>query len=201
VGSLGPAGRLKFLSATARIVEALLEAGFTPTRAQQAGVRKGGSPLHARHMIRFSFLKEALSLLDAIPEIILVNSHDGSSAYLMLVFACHHRRDSTCYPPNLQLNTRRSAMVTFSDELTVRNEEAGAPDRLIQRHRSRRQGALLLTRCARCGASRGHRAYAPDARAGQCLVSTHIRPSSATVLGVRNASIRTADPRWAHGHL
>ncbi len=42
-------------------------------------------------------------------------------------------------------------MVTFSEELTVRNGEAGAPDRLIQRHRSRRQGALLLARCAHCG--------------------------------------------------
>ena len=42
-------------------------------------------------------------------------------------------------------------MVTFSEELTVRNGEAGAPDHLILRHRYRRQGAPSLTRCARCG--------------------------------------------------
>jgi hypothetical protein len=44
-------------------------------------------------------------------------------------------------------------MVTFSEELTVRNGEAGAPDRLVQRHRSRRQGAPLLTRCGRPAAT------------------------------------------------
>ncbi len=74
--------RYQFIS-TARIVEALLEAGFTPTRAQQAGSRRGSAPIHARHMIRFSLIKNTLSLLDAIPELILVNSHDGSGAYTL----------------------------------------------------------------------------------------------------------------------
>jgi hypothetical protein len=43
-------------------------------------------------MIRFSLIKNTLSLLDAIPELILVNSHDGSGAYLMLILICHHRQ-------------------------------------------------------------------------------------------------------------
>ena len=140
----------QFIS-TARVIDALLEAGFEPTRAQQTRSRAGSSANHAKHMIRFSFIKNELSLLDAVPELILINSHDATSAYIMLNLACHHRRDSTCYPAYLQLNPRRGTMVTFSEELTVRNGEAGAPEHLILRHRCRRQGAPLLTRCAHCG--------------------------------------------------
>ena len=72
----------QFIS-TARVVEALLEAGFQATRAQQTRVRAGASPDHARHLIRFSFVKESLSMIDAIPELILINSHDGTSAYTL----------------------------------------------------------------------------------------------------------------------
>jgi hypothetical protein len=70
----------QFIS-TARVIDALLEAGFEPTRAQQT--RSHSSPNHARHMIRFSYVKNELSLLDAIPELILINSHDATSAYTL----------------------------------------------------------------------------------------------------------------------
>ena len=72
----------QFIS-TARVIEALLEAGFEPTRAQQTKVRGGGSPDHAKHMIRFSYIKTSLSLIDAVPELILINSHDATSAYTL----------------------------------------------------------------------------------------------------------------------
>ena len=70
----------QFIS-TARVIEALLEAGFEPTRAQQT--RSRCSPDHARHMIRFSYVKNTLSLIDAVPELILINSHDATSAYTL----------------------------------------------------------------------------------------------------------------------
>jgi len=70
----------QFIS-TARVIDALLDAGFEPTRAQQT--RSHSSPNHARHMIRFSYVKNELSLLDAIPELILINSHDATSAYTL----------------------------------------------------------------------------------------------------------------------
>ena len=70
----------QFIS-TARVIDALLEAGFEPTRAQQT--RSRSSPHHARHMIRFSYVKNALSLIDAVPELILINSHDATSAYTL----------------------------------------------------------------------------------------------------------------------
>jgi Domain of unknown function (DUF932) len=70
----------QFIS-TAHVIDALLEAGFEPTRAQQT--RSHSSPNHARHMIRFSYVKNELSLIDAVPELILINSHDATSAYTL----------------------------------------------------------------------------------------------------------------------
>jgi hypothetical protein len=72
--------RYQFIS-TARVIDALLEAGFEPTRAQQT--RSHSSPGHARHMIRFSYVKQELSLIDAVPELILINAHDATSAYTL----------------------------------------------------------------------------------------------------------------------
>ena len=72
--------RYQFIS-TARVIDALLEAGFEPTRAQQT--RSHSSPRHARHMIRFSYVKQELSLIDAVPELILINAHDATSAYTL----------------------------------------------------------------------------------------------------------------------
>jgi hypothetical protein len=72
----------QFIS-TARVIDALLEAGFEPTSAQQTRSRSGSSVHHARHMIRFSYVKNALSLIDAVPELILINSHDATSAYTL----------------------------------------------------------------------------------------------------------------------
>ncbi len=72
--------RYHFIS-TARVVQALLEAGFQPTRAQQTRVRGGGSPNHAKHMIRFSIVKSALTLTDAVAELVLINSHNSTASY------------------------------------------------------------------------------------------------------------------------
>jgi hypothetical protein len=94
----------QFIS-TARVIDALLEAGFEPTRAQQTRSRSGSSPHHARHMIRFSYVKNALSLLDAIPELILINSHDATSAYIRWIRRCHHLDD---HVRNIGLSARRS---------------------------------------------------------------------------------------------
>ena len=134
---------------TAAVLTELRQEGFQPFMVCQTRVRQDDRRNFTKHLIR---LRHASQINGAeANEIILLNSHDGTSTYLMLIFACHHRRDSTRYPAYLQLTPRRGSMVTFSEELTVRNGEAGAPDRLILRHRSRRQGAPLLTRCARCG--------------------------------------------------
>ena len=65
---------------TQQLVEALMDAGFHPTEARQRysrGERRG----YARHMIRFRQAGESLRIVDCMPEIILINSHDATSAY------------------------------------------------------------------------------------------------------------------------
>lgn len=65
---------------TAELLNALLDAGFEPTEAKQARAR-GERSGYARHMIRFRHIRESMTLVDAVPELILINSHDASSAY------------------------------------------------------------------------------------------------------------------------
>jgi hypothetical protein len=68
---------------TARVVEALSSAGFYPVEARQA--MRARSTLHARHLIRFRRRIETVALRDAVPEILFLNSHDGTSAYQLRV--------------------------------------------------------------------------------------------------------------------
>jgi len=70
----------RFIS-TSQVVGALIEAGFVPTDARQGRSRLGDSAGFARHLIRFRHARESVTLVDAIPEIVLVNAHDGTSAY------------------------------------------------------------------------------------------------------------------------
>jgi hypothetical protein len=66
-----------------RVLSALNTAGFLPVEARQAV--RARSPLHARHMIRLRRRCETVQLRDSIPEILFLNSHDGTSAYQLRV--------------------------------------------------------------------------------------------------------------------
>jgi len=68
---------------TERVLTALASAGFVPVEARQAV--RARSPLHARHLIRLRRRVETIALRDAIPEILFLNSHDGTSAYQLRV--------------------------------------------------------------------------------------------------------------------
>jgi Domain of unknown function (DUF932) len=68
---------------TATVIEALGSVGFNPVEARQAV--RARSPVHARHMIRFRRQFETVALRDAVPEILFLNSHDGTSAYQLRV--------------------------------------------------------------------------------------------------------------------
>ena len=76
-------GTYKFIS-TSEVLEALLDAGFQPSAAQQTRSRVGSDPTYARHMIRLRQIRDSVTLLDCIPEICLINAHDGTSAYQLL---------------------------------------------------------------------------------------------------------------------
>lgn len=65
---------------TERVLDALAQAGFFPVEARQARTRIA-SPLHARHLIRLRRRLETVALKEAVPELLLLNSHDGTSAY------------------------------------------------------------------------------------------------------------------------
>jgi hypothetical protein len=71
-----------FLS-TERVLAALSSAGFLPVEARQSA--RARSPVHARHLIRLRRRFETIELRDAIPEILFLNSHDGTSAYQLRV--------------------------------------------------------------------------------------------------------------------
>lgn len=68
---------------TERVLSALASAGFMPVEARQAA--RARSPLHARHLIRLRRRLETIALRDAVPEILFLNSHDGTSAYQLRV--------------------------------------------------------------------------------------------------------------------
>jgi hypothetical protein len=68
---------------TERVLAALGSAGFLPVEARQAV--RARNPMHARHLIRLRRRYETIQLRDAIPEILFLNSHDGTSAYQLRV--------------------------------------------------------------------------------------------------------------------
>jgi hypothetical protein len=65
---------------TERVLSGLMSAGFVPVEARQASARRG-SPLHARHVVRLRPRFDTVHLKDSIPEVVFLNSHDGTSAY------------------------------------------------------------------------------------------------------------------------
>lgn len=73
--------RYRFFS-TAHILGAMRQHGFMPVRVQQTNVRDESRREFTKHMIRFRPVNATdLSVGDSLPEIVLTNAHDGTSAY------------------------------------------------------------------------------------------------------------------------
>jgi hypothetical protein len=67
---------------TVHVVEGLMQQGFLPVRAQQSRSRIEGKGDFTKHLLRFRHASQADSAVSStVPEIVLVNSHDGSSSY------------------------------------------------------------------------------------------------------------------------
>jgi len=79
-------GKYTFIP-TSRILEGLIHAGFICVAANQTQARH--SVEHTRHVLRFRRRFETIQMRDSIPEVAFYNSHDGTSAYLMLIWICH----------------------------------------------------------------------------------------------------------------
>jgi hypothetical protein len=69
---------------TERVLSGLMEAGFVPVEARQTQARRA-SPLHARHVVRLRRRLETVQLKDSVPEVVFLNSHDGTSSYQLRV--------------------------------------------------------------------------------------------------------------------
>src|SRR5437016_8202928 len=65
---------------TERVLTGLVQAGFVPVDARQTHTRRA-HPMYARHVVRLRRRFETVDLRDSIPEVVFLNSHDGTSAY------------------------------------------------------------------------------------------------------------------------
>ena len=68
---------------TAQVLDGLRAEGFEPYEVRQTNVRDITRRSHTRHMMRLRHA-DAIESKGEVPEIILLNSHDGSSAYKLL---------------------------------------------------------------------------------------------------------------------
>jgi hypothetical protein len=65
---------------TERVLTGLMNAGFVPVEARQTHARRA-SPVHGRHVVRLRRRFETVQLKGSVPEVVFLNSHDGTSAY------------------------------------------------------------------------------------------------------------------------
>jgi hypothetical protein len=69
---------------TVAVIDGMKRYGFQPFAASQSVVRVQDRKEHAKHMIRFRSQDTAVSVGGTFPEVVLINSHDGSSAYKLM---------------------------------------------------------------------------------------------------------------------
>lgn len=69
---------------TSAVIEGMISNGFLPFQASQSRTRIDDKKEHTKHMIRFRAPNANLVVGDSFPELVLVNSHDGSSAYKLM---------------------------------------------------------------------------------------------------------------------
>jgi hypothetical protein len=76
----GMSGKYDFIP-TIQVIDKMRSEGLMPVKAMQAKTRIEGKGDYTRHIIRFRSDRLAWNVSDSVPEIVLVNSHDGSSSY------------------------------------------------------------------------------------------------------------------------
>lgn len=69
---------------TSQIVQGLMKEGFQPFAVAQGGSRIEGKREFTKHVVRLRYIgSEQVRVGDSFPEILLGNSHDGTSAYTL----------------------------------------------------------------------------------------------------------------------
>lgn len=71
---------------TSGVVSALMDNGFVPVRAFESNTRKEDKKGFVKHVVRFRHedMMHAAIVGSEIPEIVLMNSHDGTSSYKLM---------------------------------------------------------------------------------------------------------------------
>ena len=72
---------------TSAVIDGLRSNGFEPTFAKQGKSRIEGKAEYTKHLLRFRYQGQAAELRrvgEVFPEVVLVNSHDGTSAYQLM---------------------------------------------------------------------------------------------------------------------
>ena len=73
---------------TVNIIQGLMQNGFQPFAASQSHTRLADRQDFTKHMIRFRHLgtnpTELMRVGDVVPEVVLINSHDGTSLYKLI---------------------------------------------------------------------------------------------------------------------
>jgi hypothetical protein len=79
-------GRYEFIR-TYDIVEALMKAGYGVSRAQQKRTHAAEDMKYARHLLTFRPITKFndVSVGDAVPEVVLLSAHNGTTAFSLLV--------------------------------------------------------------------------------------------------------------------
>ncbi|MDB4991199.1 MAG: hypothetical protein JWN04_6377 [Myxococcaceae bacterium] len=79
---------------TSQVLRGLMDHGFQPFFAVQATTRTAGNEGHTKHMLRLRHADQIAKQSDDVNEVILINSHNGSSSYQMLAgcfrFVCQN---------------------------------------------------------------------------------------------------------------
>ncbi len=68
---------------TIEVLDGLRREGFQPFEVRQTRVRDQGRREHTKHLVRLRH-ESSITSADEVPEIILLNSHDGTSSYQLL---------------------------------------------------------------------------------------------------------------------
>lgn len=67
---------------TSNVIDGLVNEGLVPVQAFQGGSRIEGKREFTKHLIRFRQVGAQMSKVgDSLPEVVLINSHDGTSSY------------------------------------------------------------------------------------------------------------------------
>jgi len=68
---------------TSEVLDGLRREGFQPFEVRQTRVRDQSKREHTKHLVRLRH-ESSITSVEEVPEIILLNSHDGSSSYQLL---------------------------------------------------------------------------------------------------------------------